>query len=267
MDSMRKTIKKIGSFLGDIGIGIQPRKFLLFIVGFPFYWRDLVIITRQLKANKDFKVKSLCPVLAEKSVESGVMSGQYFHQDLLVARLIYAHNPKKHVDIGSRIDGFVAHVASFRQIEVFDIRPQHSTSKNIIFTQADMMALPARLSGYCDSVSSLHAIEHFGLGRYGDTIDVDGHLKGLDAIYKILKKNGKFYFSVPIGRQQIVFNAHRIFSVRYLLNIFKDKYRIDSFSYVDDNGALHENAPFLDADIDVNFRCHYGCAIFEMTKL
>jgi len=27
------------------------------------------------------------------------------------------------VDIGSRVDGFVAHVASFREIEVFDVRP------------------------------------------------------------------------------------------------------------------------------------------------
>ena len=29
-----------------------------------------------------------------------------------------------------------------------------------------------------DSVSCLHAIEHFGLGRYGDPIDVFGHIKG-----------------------------------------------------------------------------------------
>ena len=32
-------------------------------------------------------------------------------------------NLKRHVDIGSRLDGFVAHVASFREIEVLDIRP------------------------------------------------------------------------------------------------------------------------------------------------
>jgi hypothetical protein len=263
--TMRRNIKKILSFLSDIGF--QPVKFFLSIKGIPFYFRDFFILRKQLKADKDFKIKSLCPVLSEKFIESGVMSGHYFHQDLLVARMIYRHNPKKHVDIGSRIDGFVAHVASFREIEVFDIRPQRSAAKNIIFTQADMMSLPAHLAGYCDSISSLHAIEHFGLGKYGDKIDVHGHLKGLDTIYKILKKDGTFYFSVPIGKQQIVFNAHRIFALRYLLNIFKDTYKIESFSYVNDDGALCENVRLLSADIDNNFNCYYGCAIFEMTKL
>jgi len=41
-------------------------------------------------------------------------SGHYFHQDLLVAGKIFKNNPIKHVDIGSRMDGFIAHVASFR---------------------------------------------------------------------------------------------------------------------------------------------------------
>jgi hypothetical protein len=33
--------------------------------------------------------------------------------------------------------------------------------------------------GYCDSLSCLHALEHFGLGRYGDPIDPRGHEKGI----------------------------------------------------------------------------------------
>jgi hypothetical protein len=38
------------------------------------------------------------------------------------------------------------------------------------------MKLHEDMINCCDSISSLHAIEHFGLGRYGDTIDVNGHL-------------------------------------------------------------------------------------------
>jgi len=60
--------------------------------------------------------------LDDRFDQSGTASGHYFHQDLLVASRIFINNPEKHVDIGSRIDGFVAHVASFREIEVFDIR-------------------------------------------------------------------------------------------------------------------------------------------------
>lgn len=36
---------------------------------------------------------------------------------------IFDSSPQRHLDVGSRIDGFVAHVASFREIEVIDIRP------------------------------------------------------------------------------------------------------------------------------------------------
>ena len=47
---------------------------------------------------------------------------------------------------------------------------------------------------YCDSISSLHAIEHFGLGRYGDPIDYYGHIKAISNITKMLKKMGPYTF-------------------------------------------------------------------------
>ena len=37
----------------------------------------------------------------------------YFHQDFVVARKIFERNPRLHIDVGSRVDGFVAHVATF----------------------------------------------------------------------------------------------------------------------------------------------------------
>ena len=94
------------------------------------------------------------------------------------------------------------------------------------------MNIPSSLTNYTDSLSSLNVIEHFGLGRYGDPIDVDGHLKGLQNMHKVLKQGGKFYFSTPIGPQRIEFNAHRVFSMTYLLQIFEPLYHIDYFSFV-----------------------------------
>ena len=93
----------------------------------------------------------------------------------------------------------------------------------------------------CDSISSLHAIEHFGLGRYGDTIDYFGHIKAIKRITEILTTGGIFYFSVPIGEQRIEFNAHRVFSVEYLIDLLKKDYSILRFSYVNDNGDFFEN--------------------------
>ncbi|MBP6054677.1 MAG: DUF268 domain-containing protein [Cytophagaceae bacterium] len=227
---------------------------------------DYLKLVNQLKSNPDFKITKLFPILSDKKDSGGLISGHYFHQDLLVAQKIFISNPEKHVDIASRVDGFVAHVAVFREIEIFDIRPINSKVRNIKFVLADLMDQGSAYENYCDSISCLHAIEHFGLGRYNDPIDADGHLKGLKSIFKILKSGGRFYFSTPIGPQRIEFNAHRVFSLHYLLELFKDDYELMSFSYVDDAGDLHENQTLTDQHIKSNFNCHYGCGIFELKK-
>jgi len=130
------------------------------------------------------------------------------------------------------------------------------------------MNLSDNLTDYCDSISSLHAVEHFGLGRYGDNIDFEGYLKGLNNIYKILKVGGIFYFSAPIGKQRIEFNAHRVFSMTYLLELLEAKYKIIDFSYVNDKGDLFEKVDLRDKEkVKNNFGCFYGCGIFELEKL
>lgn len=205
-------------------------------------------------------------ILNERFDESGIMSGHYFHQDLFVARKIFLKNPVKHVDIGSRTDGFVAHVAAFREIEIFDIREQTKQVKNILFKKADLTKLPEELKNYTDSISSLHAIEHFGLGRYNDSVDYFGYKKAIDNITHILKQGGKFYFSTTIGPQRIEFNAHRVFSVQYLVDLLSDRYVIDSFSYVADDGNIREDVALTNENMANNFGCTYGCGIFELTK-
>jgi len=231
------------------------------------FLRDYFELEGQLeKSQTPFGIAKFYPCLDEMFEQSGTASGHYFHQDLLVANRIFKNNPVKHVDVGSRTDGFVAHVASFREIEVLDIRDLGDNILNIRFKRSDIMSDDFNLDDYCDSVSSLHVIEHLGLGRYGDKIDCNGHLKGLNNIYRMLKKEGKFYFSVPIGEQRIEFNAHRVFSVKYLIGLFEGKYRIDSFSYVDDKGDLYRNAKLNPQDMENNYSCNYGCGIFELTK-
>ena len=99
------------------------------------------------------------------------------------------------------------------------------------------------------------------------TVDHDGHLRGLENLHGVLKTGGKLYLSVPIGRQRVEFNAHRVFNVAYLLEQFKGKYRVDCFSYVNDNGDLHEKIELTPEGVADNFKCVYGCGIFELTKM
>lgn len=249
--------------------GIDPLKTMHSIRGLPYYLRDFHTLNRQRKsALGKFPFGKPYPCLRDRFSDSGSVTGHYFHQDLLVARRIHLNNPDIHADIGSRIDGFVAHVAAFRPITTLDIRPLSVDIVNVKSIQADLMA-PLRddLIECCDSLSCLHAMEHFGLGRYGDPVNYDGYLCGLNNLYRILKKGGKLYFSVPIGPQRIEFNAHRVFSVGYLMEYFEGKYHLDQFSFIDDQGILHEDAPMTDSNKRNSFGCVYGCGIFEMTKL
>ena len=264
---MKRILISVYSFL--VIFGIDPRKTIYSMRGLPHFFRNLSLLKKQKKfAVKEFPFGKSYYGLDDRFSESGGANGHYFHQDLLVARRIHYNNPSIHVDVGSRIDGFVAHVASFRPIEVFDIRPLSSEIPNVKFTQSDLMAtIKNGLVEYCDSLSCLHAMEHFGLGRYGDPVSYDGYLLGLDNLYHILKKGGKLYFSVPIGPQRIEFDAHRVFSLSYLLELFDGKYQIDHFSFVDDQGDLHESVSMTEADVKNSFSCTFGCGIFEMTKL
>ena len=138
-------------------------------------------------------------ILSDYADTAGTVKGHYFHQDLLVARLIHDHNPKRHIDIASRVDGFVAHVASYREIEVVDVRPlPKSEHENITFRQADLMN--AQDLGQTDSLSCLHAIEHFGLGRYTDPIDINGHIKGITNLVSLVSKGGVYTSAFPLDK-------------------------------------------------------------------
>jgi Caenorhabditis protein of unknown function, DUF268 len=186
---------------------------------------------------------------------------------LLVARRIFERRPRRHADVGSRIDGFVAHVAAFRHIDVFDIRPLRSEVKNITFRQIDLTkdADDSLMEQY-DSVSCLHALEHFGLGRYGDHLDYVGHLKGFHGISRIVSRGGTFYLSVPMGPLRVEFNAHRVFSLSYLRKMCEPLYTIERFSYVDDAGSLFEEVAFDSPLANRNYDCHFGLAILELVK-
>ncbi|MCE0484483.1 MAG: DUF268 domain-containing protein [Methylacidiphilales bacterium] len=253
-------------------LGFNTRKFRVSLRNWGGFRRDLREFKRQQAVSSIvFANGPLYPCLADKEESGGTAKGHYFHLDLLIARKIYQRKPRRHLDVGSRIDGFVAHVAAFREIEIIDIRPLEKGVTHIKVQCADLTGdLPPELIGCCDSLSCLHALEHFGLGRYGDPIKYTGYLDGLINIHHILEPGGKFYFGTPMGPQRVEFNAHRVFSARYLWELLMPSYRIDTFSFVDDAGDLHEDidlkTPDLQKKIDDNFGCDHGCGIFELTR-
>lgn len=245
--------------------GVDIHTFISGCSSFPYFLRDLHEFGKKSKGS--FGKILLNPCFKDRLEQSGVAQGHYFHQDLYVAQKIFNLCPERHVDIGSRIDGFVAHVASFRQVEVMDVRTPPKPVEGISFLKLDLtQPLPSKFEEYCDSLSCLHALEHFGLGRYGDPINPEGHVVGLSNLKTILKKNGNLFLSVPIGPQRVEFNAHRVFDIVTILRCTEGDFYLAEFAYVDDNGDLHRNVVIDKSSIDSNFGCYYGCGIFHFVK-
>ncbi len=216
MSELKATLIKL-YWLFASQFGLDPLRFLRSLRGLPVFLRDWAVFRK----NYPGKMKVM-PCLHDRYEEGGATKSEYFWQDLLVARAIHAAKPIKHVDIGSRVDGFVAHIASFRECEVFDVRPISTIVPGVLFRQADLMnqaSLPITAGGsYCDSLSCLHAIEHFGLGRYGDPVNPLGYQRGIANMAQLLQLGGTFYLSTPIGQERVEFNANWVFDPRSIVH-------------------------------------------------
>lgn len=241
--------------------GINPRRTLASLAGLPRYIRDY----RKFRSGYDGRIESF-PCLHDWAAEGGAAKGEYFWQDLYVARKIHSANPGKHVDIGSRVDGFVAHVASFREIEVFDIRPISACIPGVVFRQADLMTPSTHFLDYCDSLSCLHALEHFGLGRYGDPIDPQGHETGLCNMARMVRRDGVLYVSAPVGIERVMFNAHRVFDPNTIVEIAaRNQLVLHEFACVDASGDLVETCVSEAIFASIRQR-RYALGIFTFVK-
>jgi len=257
---MREFFKKINWVL-CAQFGFDIRRMIKSFRGLPRFYAGW------LKFRKEYKGKiEFLPCLHDWYEEGGATKNEYFWQDLYVARIICSANPKKHVDIGSRIDGFVAHVASFREIEVFDIRPVTSNVPGVIFKQGDLMNPAEPLTEYCDSLSCLHALEHFGLGRYGDPVDPHGYMAGLGNMARILRHDGLFYLSVPIGKERIEFNAHRIFDPLALVQLaVVNGLTLREFAWIGSSMNLVQST-CPEQDLEELGKLRYSLGIFTFVK-
>jgi hypothetical protein len=255
-------IRIVNNVLLAFGINL-PQLFISFC-DLPRFILNYFKLLRSKNGDQLFTLFPNYPVLGEIYKPGGSINSQYFIQDLFVARKIYATSPKYHYDIGSRVDGFIAHLATFMEVKVLDIREIPNNIKGIDFVKFDILNPNSIELNSVESLSSLHVFEHIGLGRYGDNIDYLGHVDALNNVYKIMKNGGIFYFSVPIGKQRIQYNAHRVFSVEYLSDLFNNKWIVLNFSYINDKGQLIENEDHQNFD---SSNIKYGCGIFVLKKI
>ena len=203
------------------------------------------------------------PIYTDKFEAAGSI-GSYFWQDLWAARKIYQDSPQQHYDIGSRIDGFIAHLLSFRDnVNMIDIRPLNREVDGFRFVCDDATSLGHFDDNSIESLSALCSLEHFGLGRYGDKIDPDACYKCFYSIERKVMAGGNIYISVPVGKEHIEFNAHRVFYASTIINAFTHCELIE-YSYTN-NGYIEYNIDVHKYDDDITIG-GTGFGLFHFTK-
>lgn len=226
---------------------ILPRPALLFLPRYALEWF--------LFARKGGKVSAgdSYPCLTDHLPQTP-FDPHYFYQAAWLARRLAANRPEKHVDIGSDVR-MINVLSAFVPIEFLDYRPLEAKLSGLTCGSANLVALP-QSNGSIHSLSCLHVVEHVGLGRYGDPIDPLGSDKALGELQRVIAPHGRLYLSLPVGRERVCFNAHRVFNPRTVIDTLS-ALRLVEFSLVDDGGEFHESAcPDSVAGLE------YGCGLF-----
>ncbi len=240
--------------------GLNPIQFIKGCSSISRFIKNYRGYKRQQSACFPLEFKNIMPVLNDYRESAGIIKGHYVHQDLWAATKIYDAKPNRHVDIGSRIDGFITSLLSHRTVEVVDIRPLVSPYENLKFIQDDATEMATFKDQELESVSCLHAMEHFGLGRYGDPIQPDAYRVFAQSLARVIKKGGTLYLSVPIGKQKLAFNAHRVFDVQTIIDLFPT-FILESFSVVNDDGD------YIDKAVHTDYKnSNFSCGLFEFKK-
>lgn len=182
----------------------------------------------------------------------------YFYQGAWLARKVAALSPSKHVDIGSSVMTMSVISATTPTLFV-DYRPLKAELPGLTSVGGDILNLEFE-TGSINSLSCLHVIEHIGLGRYGDPIDPMGSVKAATELQRVVCPGGSLFLSLPVGRERVCFNAHRVHAPATVLGMFPQMKLVD-FSYVDDKGQFHPGQ-----QIDAAAHQEYGCGMFHFEK-
>lgn len=224
---------------------------------YPRYLSELWNYSRMEGAER-IKWTDTYPCLFDRTSKTGVDS-HYFYQSLWAFKRIYSKKPQVHVDVGSDVD-YVGLLSVITKVQFVDIRPLAvSNVENIESVKGSILELPYE-DNSLKSVSCLHVAEHIGLGRYGDPLDPLGTKKAVAELRRCAAEGGDVYFSLPVGRPRLCFNAHRIHSPGQILDYFQGLELVE-FAAVGADKVFVENADPADYENE-----KYACGMFWFRK-
>lgn len=200
------------------------------------------------------------PFLSDKT-SSTSFDRHYVYHTAWAARILAKKKPSVHTDISSDLR-FVTLVSAFLPIKFYDFRPPNFELSGLTSNHADITSLPFRDNSLM-SLSCMHVIEHIGLGRYGDPLDPEGDLKAAIELQRVLASGGTLLIAVPLGKPVIMFNAHRIYNYKMVIDMFSEL-QLTEFTLIPDHTA--KGHLIYNASPDMVKDEKYACGCFHFIK-
>jgi len=235
-------------------------RFIKTIKWYFWYIKDLFLFKKKWWK---IKILDLYPILLDKTYNTGV-DYHYFYQQLWCFNEIIANKPEQHIDIGSTYS-MSWYIASITKAVFVDIRPINIDINNLFTIKWDIINLPFK-NNSIESLSCLHVIEHIWLWRYWDKLDVNWDIKWISELKRVLQKWWKLYFSTPIWKEKIQFNAHKIYHINTIIKYF-NWLNLKKLNFVFDNWTVKYNADLNDISNKIDkWEIEYWLWFFIFTK-
>ena len=225
------------------------------------YYKQCITFLNDCKTNRhEFKNFYQYPILNEDTPSHAFDPHYVYHVAWAIKKISLA-SPEMHVDFSSSLH-FCSVLPAWCKTKFYDFRPASLVVEGLECDSCDLTS-PFFDVGCYASVSCMHVVEHIGLGRYGDALDVNGDLKAIENLKNSVLVGGDLYFVVPCGQPSIHFNAHRVYAVESVCNYFKDQFDLVELYFIP--GPVDE-PPIRNPDISLTLKYPYGCGCFHFKR-
>jgi SAM-dependent methyltransferase len=201
------------------------------------------------------------PCLDDDTSVTG-FDAHYIYHVAWAVKKVFENKPAHHIDISSSLN-FCTSICSVIPTTFIDYRPARLILDQLTCKSGDITDDSQWQENTYDSVSCMHVVEHIGLGRYGDKLDINGDLTAMSNLMKIVKPGGRLLFVAPTGIPEIYFNAHRVYSAQWIIDFFSSQFELNEFYYIFSD---INKKPLLNCDLTLTEYVNYGCGCYEFIK-
>lgn len=229
------------------------------MLGFAKEFRTFAALHRAQRSELPLAWSDRWPRLNDRT-EHLPFDAHYIYHTAWAARVLADTRPSLHIDISSL--AYLATIASaFVPIEFYDYRPAGIVLPNLKCGAADLCRLPWS-DRTVESISCMHTIEHIGLGRYGDPLDVLGDRTALTELQRVVAPGGSLLVVVPVGSPRVQYNAHRIYDPQ-MIEDYLPELSLRNWALLKDDSS---SGLVMQPTRELALQQRYGCGCFHFVR-